>query len=63
VGTGIVRGLRDVFAPTRDEPVVVAEAPGDPPNDDERVRVILDLDDPSKSVAIVPEKPTKTPPE
>jgi hypothetical protein len=63
VGTGIARGLRDVFAPTRDEPAAVAEVPGDPPGDDERVRVILDPDDPAKSVAIVPEKPAKKPPE
>jgi hypothetical protein len=63
VGTGIVRGLLDVFGPNRNEPVAVAEAPGEPPGDDERVHVILDPDDPAKSVAIVPERPTKTPPE
>jgi hypothetical protein len=32
----------------------VAEVPGDPPDASERVRVILDPDDPTKSVAYVP---------
>jgi hypothetical protein len=63
VGTGIARGLRDVFAPTQDKPVVVAEVPGEPPDGDERVRVLLDPDDPTKSVAIVPERSRKTSPE
>jgi hypothetical protein len=63
VGTGIARGLRDVFAPTQDKPVVVAEVPGEPPDGDERVRVILDPDDPTKSVAIVPERSKNTSPE
>jgi hypothetical protein len=34
--------------------VIVAEVPGDPPDASERVRVILDPDDPTKSVAYVP---------
>ncbi|HXZ62729.1 MAG TPA: hypothetical protein VEG62_08300 [Acidimicrobiales bacterium] len=54
VGTGLARGLQAVFAPPQDEPVVVAEAPGDPPNPDGRLRVVLDPDDPTKSVAILP---------
>jgi hypothetical protein len=54
VGTGVARGLQAVFAPPVDEVVVVASVPGDPPDADERVRVILDPDDPAKSVAIVP---------
>ena len=62
VGTGIARGLRDVFAPTQDKPVAIAEAPGAPPDEDERVHVILDLDDPTKSVAIVPERSKNAPP-
>jgi hypothetical protein len=53
VGTGIARGLQSVFAPPADEPVIVASVPGDPPDPD-RLQVILDPDDPSKSVVIVP---------
>jgi hypothetical protein len=34
--------------------VITAEAPGDPPDASERIRVILDPDDPSKSVALMP---------
>lgn len=55
VGTGVARGLQAVFAPPANQPVVAAEAPGDPPGRDDRLRVILDPDDPSKSVAIVPD--------
>jgi hypothetical protein len=47
-------GLKEIFQPTNIEPVITAEAPGDPPDDENRLRVILDPDDPSKSVAIVP---------
>jgi hypothetical protein len=57
VGTGVARGLQAVFAPPVEEVVVVASVPGDPPNADERVRVVLDPDDPAKSVAIVPPSP------
>ena len=53
VGTGIARGLQSVFAPPPNQPAVVASVPGDPP-DPERLRVILDPDDPSKSVALLP---------
>ena len=56
MGTGIARGLQAVFAPPVDEPVIVAEAPGEPPGADDRIRVILHPDDPTKSVAIVPER-------
>lgn len=55
VGTGVARGLQAVFAPPANQPVVASEAPGDPPGRDDRVRVILDPEDPSKSVAIVPD--------
>jgi len=55
IGTGIARGLQAVFAPPADEVVIVAAVPGEPPDADQRVRVVLDLDDPTKSVAIVPE--------
>ena len=55
VGTGIARGLHAVFAPPVDEVAIVAAVPGDPPDADQRVRVILDPDDPTKSVAIMPD--------
>jgi hypothetical protein len=57
VGTGIARGLQAVFAPHVDEIVIMASVPGDPPDADDRVRVILDPDDPTKSIAIVPDPP------
>jgi hypothetical protein len=63
VGTGVARGLQAVFAPPVDEPVIVASVPGDPPDADDRVRVILDPDDPTKSVAIVPEPPREDAPD
>jgi hypothetical protein len=50
----VALGLKEIFQPTNIEPVITAEAPGDPPDDENRLRVILDPDDPSKSVAIVP---------
>ena len=56
IGTGIARGLQAVFAPPADEIAIVAAVPGEPPDADERVRVVLDLDDPTKSVAIMPPK-------
>jgi hypothetical protein len=55
VGTGIARGFHSVFAPRVDEVVIMASVPGDPPDADQRVRVVLDPDDPTKSVAIMPE--------
>jgi hypothetical protein len=53
VGTGIARGLQSVFAPPPDPPAIVAAVPGDPPDPD-LLKVILDPDDPSKSVALLP---------
>ena len=53
IGTGIARGLQNVFAPPPNQPVIVASVPGDPPDPD-RIQVILDPDDPSKSVAFLP---------
>jgi hypothetical protein len=61
VGTGIARGLHAVFAPPVDEVVIVASVPGEPPDADQRVRVILDPDDPTKSVAIMPDAPADPP--
>jgi len=61
VGTGIARGLHAVFAPPVDEVVIVAAVPGDPPDADQRVRVILDPDDPTKSVAVMPDTPADPP--
>jgi hypothetical protein len=54
VGTGVARGLQAVFAPRVDEIVIMASVPGEPPDADQRLQVILDPDDPTKSVAIVP---------
>jgi hypothetical protein len=53
VGTGIARGLQSVFAPPPNQPAIVASVPGDPPDPD-RLQVILDPDDPSKSVVLLP---------
>jgi hypothetical protein len=53
VGTGIARGLHNVFAHPQDQPVMVAPVPGDPPDPD-RIQVILDPDDPTKSIVVVP---------
>jgi hypothetical protein len=54
MATGVALGLKEIFQPTNNEPVITAPAPGDPPDADERLRVILDPDDPTKSVAILP---------
>jgi hypothetical protein len=54
IATGIALGLKDIFQPTNHEPVLTAEAPGDPPDAEQRLRVILDPDDPTKSIAILP---------
>ena len=52
VGTAIARGLAAVFAPNENKPVVSAPVPGDPPDPDKGFRVMLDPDDPTKSVAV-----------
>jgi hypothetical protein len=62
VATGIALGLQEVFYPADNEPVITAEAPGDPPDDAERMRVVLDPDDPTKSVVIFPAPPSDTAP-
>jgi len=54
MATGVALGLRDIFYPTNNQPVLTAEAPGDPPDADQEMQVILDPDDPTKSVAIFP---------
>jgi hypothetical protein len=54
IATGVALGLKEIFQPTNIEPVITSPAPGDPPDADERLRVILHPDDPSKSVAILP---------
>jgi hypothetical protein len=61
MATGVALGLKDIFYPTANEPVITAEAPGDPPDADERIRVILDPDDPTKSVAVMPADPAPPP--
>lgn len=62
IGTGIARGLQAVFAPPAHEIAIVAEVPGEPPDADTRLRVILDPDDPTKSIAVVPTAPATRPP-
>jgi hypothetical protein len=54
LATGVALGLQNVFYPTNNEPVISAEAPGDPPDASNRPRVILDPDDPTKSIVIMP---------
>ncbi len=54
IGTGIARGLQSVFGSPPQEIAIVAEVPGEPPDADTRLRVILDPDDPTKSIAVVP---------
>ncbi len=63
VGTGVARGLQSVFAPRADEIAIVASVPGEPPDADQRLQVILDPDDPTKSVAIMPTTAADPPPE
>ncbi len=58
VGTGIARGLQNVFAPPANQPAIVAAVPGDPPDPD-RLQVFLDPDDPTKSVAVLPPAPPR----
>jgi len=58
IGTGIARGLQSVFGSPRQEIAIVAEVPGEPPDADKRLRVILDPDDPTKSIAVVPATPS-----
>ena len=55
IGTGVARGFHAVFAPHVDEVVIMASVPGDPPDADDRVRVVLDPDDPTRSIAIIPD--------
>jgi hypothetical protein len=61
MASGIALGLQAVFYPTANEPVLVAEAPGEPPDADQRIRVILDPDDPTKSIAVMPTAPVDPP--
>jgi hypothetical protein len=58
IGTGIARGLQSVFGSPRQEIAIVAEVPGEPPDAEKRLRVILDPDDPTKSIAVVPATPS-----
>ena len=62
IGTGIARGLHSVFGPPLQEIAIVAEVPGEPPDADTRLRVILDPDDPTKSIAVLPAAPADPPP-
>ena len=62
MATGIALGLQEVFHPNKNEPVISAEAPGEPPDADDRLRVVLDPDDPTKSTVVVPTSHPVTPP-
>jgi hypothetical protein len=61
IATGVALGLKEIFQPTNIQPVITSPAPGDPPDADERLRVILHQDDPTKSVAILPKSTGTTP--
>ena len=61
IATGVALGLKEIFQPSSEEPAITAEAPGDPPDAGERLRVILDPEDPTKSVAILPPDDTSPP--
>ncbi len=58
VGTGIARGLQNVFVAPQDQVVMVAPIPGGPADPD-RLQVILDPDDPTKSIAVLPPPATR----
>ena len=60
IATGVALGLKEIFQPADNEPVITAVAPGDPPDTDKRMRIVLDPDDPSKSVAFLPRKAVRT---
>jgi hypothetical protein len=62
VGTAYARALQGIFYPGEKEPVITAEAPGDPPDADQYIRVRLDPDDPTKSVAYIPSDQGEPPP-
>jgi hypothetical protein len=61
VGTAIARGLAAVFAPAENRPVISAPVPGDPPDPDQGFLVVLDPDDPAKSVAVFAPKSGQAP--
>jgi hypothetical protein len=63
IGTGIARGLQAVFAPPADEIAIVASVPGEPPDADRRIRVVLDPENPAKSVAFMPTADVEPPDE
>ena len=51
--TGIARGLGQVFEPEREQPAIVAEAPGEPFGPPRPVEAVLDPDDPTASTLVV----------
>ncbi|HET6810896.1 MAG TPA: hypothetical protein VFH50_07800 [Acidimicrobiales bacterium] len=51
--TGMVRGFGEVFEPERDQPAIVAEAPGEPLGPPRPLEAVLDPDDPSASSLVV----------
>jgi hypothetical protein len=50
--TGIALGLREALEPKRDEPAIMAEAPGEPPGD-KALDVSVDTDRPNESVLVI----------
>jgi hypothetical protein len=51
--TGIARGFGEVFEPEREQPAIVAPAPGEPMGPPRPVEAVLDPDDPSASTLVV----------
>lgn len=51
--TGIALGFREALTVQREEPAIVAQAPGEPPGPPRVVDLHVDLDDPAASVAVV----------
>lgn len=51
--TGMARGLGAVFEPEREQPAIVAEAPGEPFGPPRPVEAVLDPDDPAASILLV----------
>lgn len=51
--TGIARGLGQALEPEREQPAIVAEAPGEPFGPPRPVEAVLDPDDPAASTLVV----------
>ena len=51
--TGVARGLGQVFETEREQPAIVAEAPGEPFGPPRPVEAVLDPDDPAASTLLI----------